>query len=47
MNVAIFGTTQASQLVAKIIEIGYNQWLQSKFDEPLNVVAYIIGGGGV
>ena len=41
MNVAIFGTTQASQIVANIIENNYNTWLETNQVEKLNVVAYV------
>ncbi|MBQ7630072.1 MAG: radical SAM protein [Selenomonadaceae bacterium] len=42
MNVAILGRTQKSQMLAKIIEDGYNPWLERKFNKiPLNVVAYV------
>ena len=45
MNVAILGVAQVSQVVAHIIENGYNSWLKTKLATPLNVVAYITLGG--
>lgn len=46
MNVAILGANEVSQAVAKIIEDGYNPWLEKNFfgGTPVNVVAYTLGG---
>lgn len=41
MNVAIIGADQASQIVAQVIEGGYNPWLKENLAEPLEVVAYV------
>ena len=41
MNVAIFETGQASQIVAEIIENNFNPWLESQDVAPLKVVAYV------
>lgn len=53
MNIAIFGADQISQTVTKIIEEGYNPWLEKTYKKkPLNVIAYVVeniiyeSGGG-
>ena len=47
MNIAIFGADKISQAIFKLIDKGYNLWLNSINEEPLNVVAYTWFDGNV
>lgn len=47
MNIAIFGADKISQAIFKLIDKGYNFWLDSINEEPLNVVAYTWFDGNV
>ena len=41
INVAIYGVDQISQIIADLITGIYNQWLEQKLGERLNVVAFV------
>ena len=45
MNVAVFGLSQAAQIITNVIENFYNPWLKNRGAEPLNVTALVARGG--
>ncbi len=45
INVAIFGVDQISQIIADVITKTYNQWLEERLGEKLNIVAFVTGVG--